>query len=38
MDTKINEMPKVKHESKNRIRVEFDRAPLKERLKAKFLS
>lgn len=29
---------KVKRESKNKIRVEFDRAPLKERLKAKFLN
>ncbi|MEE1358164.1 MAG: carbohydrate ABC transporter permease [Clostridia bacterium] len=39
MDTKMNtEMPKVKRESKNRIKVEFDRAPLKDRLKAKFLS
>ncbi len=31
-------MPKVKKESKNKIRVEFERTPLKERLKAKFLS
>lgn len=38
MDTKIQEAPKVKRESKNKIRVEFDRAPLKERLKAKLLS
>ncbi len=30
--------PVVKRESKNKIRVEFDRTPLKERLKAKFLS
>ena len=30
--------PVVKHETKNKIRVEFDRTPLKERLKAKFLS
>ena len=30
--------PMVKRESKNKIRVEFDRTPLKERLKAKFLS
>lgn len=29
---------KVKRESKNRIRVEFERAPLSERLKAKFLN
>ena len=30
--------PRVKRETKNKIRVEFDRTPLKERLKAKFLS
>ncbi len=30
--------PKVTKETKNKIRVEFDRTPLKERLKAKFLS
>ena len=30
--------PLVKRETKNKIRVEFDRTPLKERLKAKFLS
>ena len=30
--------PVVKRETKNKIRVEFDRTPLKERLKAKFLS
>ena len=30
--------PIVKRETKNKIRVEFDRTPLKERLKAKFLS
>lgn len=29
---------KVKKESKNKIRVEFDRTPLKDRLKAKFLN
>lgn len=29
---------KIKRESKNRIRVEFDRTPLQERLKGKFLS
>ena len=33
-----NNMPKVKRESKNKIRVEFERTPLKERLKAKYLS
>ena len=31
-------MPKITKESKNKIRVEFDRTPLKERLMAKFLS
>ncbi|MBO5312393.1 MAG: carbohydrate ABC transporter permease [Clostridia bacterium] len=30
--------PKIKRESKNKIRVDFERAPLAERLKAKFLS
>ena len=30
--------PKIKRETKNKIRVEWDRTPLKERLKAKFLS
>jgi multiple sugar transport system permease protein len=30
--------PAIKRETKNKIRVEFDRTPLKERLKAKFLS
>jgi multiple sugar transport system permease protein len=30
--------PVIKRESKNRIRVEFDRTPLKERLKAKFFN
>ncbi len=38
MDTNVNNEVKVKRESKNKIRVEFERAPLKERLKAKFLS
>ncbi len=33
-----NTQPKVRRESKNKIRVEFDRTPLMERLKAKFLS
>ena len=33
-----NTQPAIKRESKNKIRVEFDRTPLKERLKAKFLS
>ena len=33
-----NTQPTVKRESKNKMRVEFDRTPLKERLKAKFLS
>ena len=34
----IEKKPTVKRETKNKIRVEFDRTPLKERLKAKFLS
>ena len=34
----LNNKPKVMKESKNKIKVEFDRTPLKERLKAKFLS
>ena len=38
MNNTIDNQPKIKRESKNRIRVEFERTPLKERLKAKFLS
>ena len=34
----IDSKPVVKRESKNKIRVEFDRTPLKERLKEKYLS
>ncbi|MBR5539463.1 MAG: carbohydrate ABC transporter permease [Clostridia bacterium] len=34
----MNSQPAVKRETKNKIRVEFDRTPLKERLKAKFLN
>lgn len=34
----MDAQPKVMKESKNKIRVEFERTPLKERLKAKFLS
>ena len=34
----IENKPKIRKESKNKIRVEFERTPLKERLKAKFLS
>ena len=34
----IDKKPVVKRESKNKIRVDFDRSPLKDRLKAKFLS
>ncbi len=33
-----NSKPRITKESKNKIRVEFDRTPLKERLKAKFLN
>ena len=38
MNTTLDNQPKIKRESKNKIRVEFERTPLKERLKAKFLS
>ena len=38
MNNTLDNQPKVKRESKNKIRVEFERTPLKERLKAKFLS
>ncbi len=34
----MDAQPKVMKETKNKIRVEFERTPLKERLKAKFLS
>ena len=34
----INSTPTIKKESKNKIRVDFERSPLKERLKTKFLS
>ena len=34
----IDKKPSVKRETKNKIRVDFDRSPLKDRLKAKFLS
>ena len=34
----IDKKPTVKKETKNKIRVEFERTPLKQRLKAKFLS
>ena len=34
----IDKKPVIKRESKNKIRVEFDRTPLKDRLKAKFLN
>lgn len=34
----MDKKPVVKRETKNRIRVEFDRTPLKERLKARFLN
>ncbi len=37
MDTNM-QAPKVTRESKNRIRVDFERSPLKQRLKAKFLN
>ena len=34
----VDNTPKIRKESKNKIRVDFERTPLKERLKAKFLS
>lgn len=34
----MNTQPKIKKESKNKIRVDFERAPLSERLKAKYLN
>ncbi len=34
----VNQKPVIKRESKNKIRVDFDRSPLKERLKARFLN
>lgn len=34
----VDNQPRVKRESKNKIRVEFERTPLKQRLKEKFLS
>ncbi len=38
MDTNVQNTPKITKESKRKIRVEFERAPLKERLKAKFVN
>ena len=32
----MNSQPAIKKETKNKIRVEFDRTPLKDRLKARF--
>ena len=34
----VENKPRVKKNTKNKIRVDFERAPLKERLKTKFLS
>ena len=34
----MDNSPKIKRETKNKIRVDFERAPLSERLKAKFLN
>ena len=34
----MDNAPKIKRESKNRIRVDFERAPLSERLKSKFIN
>ena len=33
-----NSTPRITKESKNKIKVDFERSPLKERLKAKFLN
>lgn len=38
MDTNMQQAPKIKRESKKKIRVEFERMPLKDRLKAKFVN
>jgi multiple sugar transport system permease protein len=38
MNQNVENQVKVRKESKNKIKVDFDRTPLKERLKAKFLS
>ena len=38
MTEQMNQKPLIKKESKNKIRVEFERTPLKERLKARFLN
>ncbi len=38
MTNQVQNAPKIKRESKNKIRVEFDRTPLLERLKSKYLS
>ncbi len=38
MDANMQNTPKIKKESKNKIRVEFERTPLKDRLKAKFVN
>lgn len=35
---KVNDQPKVRKETKNKIKVDFERTPLWERFKAKFLS
>ena len=34
----VNSQPRIKKESKNKIKVDFERTPLKQRLKAKFLN
>ena len=38
MTQKMDNPPRVKRESKKKIRVEFERTSLKERLKGKYLS
>ena len=38
MNAQQTSAPQVTKETKNKIRVEFERTPLKERLKAKFIN
>ena len=38
MDANMQQSPKITKESKNKIRVDFERSPLKDRLKARFMN
>jgi multiple sugar transport system permease protein len=38
MDAKMNSTPRITKETKNKIRADFERTPLKDRLKAKFIN